>query len=82
VRTWEADQKSLFEPRDILETVLRHRGRAFALAHTHPGGDPTPSPEDVRTTEAIRAAGGALGLRFLDHVIVAGKKWGSVPVER
>jgi DNA repair protein RadC len=74
------DQRCLVDPRDVLTAALRHRGRAFALAHTHPGGDPAPSGEDVRTTEVVRTAAEAVGLRMLDHVIVAGGRWASVPL--
>jgi len=37
-----ADQ-TLFPVREIIVAVLRRDGRRFALAHNHPGGDPTPS---------------------------------------
>ena len=32
---------SLVPVREVLNAVLRHDGRAFALAHNHPGGDPS-----------------------------------------
>lgn len=75
------DRRCLFEPRDVIAAVLRHEGRALALAHTHPGGDPTPSAEDVRTSEVVGAAAEAVGRRLLDHV-VAGRRWASVPLPR
>ena len=61
--------------REILNAVLRHDGRAFALAHNHPSGDPTPSTSDVRSTGRVVEAADALGLRFLKHVIIAGTRW-------
>lgn len=61
--------------REILATVLRHDGVAFAVAHNHPGGDPTPTPADVSATRAVRDAAATVGLRFLDHVVVAGTEW-------
>lgn len=64
--------------RETLNAVLRHDGRAFALAHNHPSGDPTPGPEDRRVTRALEAAAGIVGLRFLGHVVVAGDEWRSV----
>lgn len=67
-----------FSTRDILATVLRHDGAGFALAHNHPSGDPAPSDIDVETTEAVRTAAETLGLRFLDHVIVAENRWRSI----
>ena len=67
--------RSAFPVREILNCVLRHDGRAFAVAHNHPSGDPTPSEADVLATRALTAAARVVGLRFLDHVVVAGERW-------
>ena len=64
--------------REVLQAVLRYDGRAFALAHNHPSGDPTPSIHDREATGAVLRAADAVGLRFLDHVVVAGSSWRSV----
>ena len=64
--------------RDVVQAVLRYDGRAFALAHNHPSGDPTPSAKDREATEAVGRAADAVGLRFLDHVVVAATSWRSV----
>ncbi|WP_245535332.1 JAB domain-containing protein [Segniliparus rotundus] len=63
--------------REILATVLRHDGVAFALAHNHPSGDPTPSAADRALTDMLHNAAWATGLRFLDHIVVAGERWRS-----
>ena len=67
--------RSALPVREILNCVLRHDGRAFAVAHNHPSGDPTPSEADVLATRALVAAARVVGLRFLDHVVVAGDRW-------
>lgn len=64
--------------REVLHAALRYDGRAFALAHNHPSGDPTPSVQDREATEAVGRAADAVGLRFLDHVVVAGTSWRAV----
>jgi DNA repair protein RadC len=64
--------------REVLQAVLRYDGRAFALAHNHPSGDPTPSVHDREATAAVGQAADAVGLRFLDHVVIAGSSWRSV----
>jgi DNA repair protein RadC len=64
--------------REVLNAVLRNDGRAFAVAHNHPSGDTTPGAEDLRATGELRTAARAVGLRFLDHVVVAGDDWRSV----
>lgn len=44
------------------------------VAHNHPSGDPTPSKQDITTTQQLIAAGQILGVTLLDHVIVAGRR--------
>jgi DNA repair protein RadC len=69
--------------REVLNAVLRHDGRAFAVAHNHPSGDPEPSLADRRATTALMDAARTVGLRFLDHVVVAGDTSASVtPIRR
>lgn len=75
-----AIDRSLVPVREILNAVLRHDGRAFAIAHNHPSGDPSPSAADRRATEEVKQAAGVVGLRFLGHVVVARGKWGAVPI--
>ena len=67
--------RSLVPVREILNAVLRHDGRAFALAHNHPSGDPEPSDADRRATDDVKVAAKVAGLRFLGHVVVTGKRW-------
>lgn len=62
--------RCLILARDVLSTVLRNDGVAFAVAHNHSSGDPTPSAEDFRNTQALKKAADAVGLRFLDHLVV------------
>lgn len=71
--------KALVSTREVLQAVLRHDGRAFALAHNHPGGSAEPSVADVEVTAAIAAAARAVEVRFLGHMIVAGDEWREVP---
>ncbi len=63
--------------REVLNAVLRHDGRAFAVAHNHPSGDAQPSLADRLATGELMAAARTVGLRFLDHVVVAGEEWAS-----
>ncbi|MCA1703233.1 MAG: DNA repair protein RadC [Actinobacteria bacterium] len=67
--------RSLLPVREVLVTVLRRDGQAFGLAHNHPSGDPTPSTTDTTSTARVVEAAHALGLRFLEHVIIAGTRW-------
>jgi DNA repair protein RadC len=77
-----AIDRALLPVREILNAVLRHDGRAFAVAHNHPSGDPTPGTEDVRATETLRTAARVVGLRFLDHVVVCPNAWHAINERR
>jgi DNA repair protein RadC len=62
---------SLVHPREVFQPAVRDSAAAVILVHNHPSGDPTPSPEDVQLTERLVEAGRILGIRVLDHVVVA-----------
>jgi DNA repair protein RadC len=51
--------------------VTRPRASGLILAHNHPSGDSEPSRQDHDVTRAIGAACRAVGIRFLDHVVVS-----------
>lgn len=38
------------------------------LAHNHPSGDPTPSPDDIALTQRLVDAGRVIGVDVLDHI--------------
>ncbi len=62
---------SLVHPREVFRPALREAAAALILVHNHPSGDPTPSSEDREVTSRLAKAGEILGVRVLDHVIVA-----------
>lgn len=57
-------------PREVMRRALEVNASAMILAHNHPSGDPTPSPQDISMTKEIITAGKALGLSVWDHMIV------------
>ena len=71
---------SLVHPREVFAPALEARAAAVILAHNHPSGDPSPSPEDHRVTETLAEAGAILGIRVLDHVVIGDPGWRSVSV--
>ena len=73
---------SLVPVREVLSLALRHDAVAIALAHNHPSGSVDPSQEDSAVTQRIRRGADEVGMRFLDHVIVAGDQWCSVTASR
>jgi DNA repair protein RadC len=55
---------------EIFREAIRHNSTALIIAHNHPSGDPTPSPEDVRITRQIVEAGNLLSIEVLDHLVI------------
>jgi DNA repair protein RadC len=59
------------DPREVFRAAVVERGAGVILVHNHPSGDPTPSLEDRTLTRRLCRAGDVLGIRLLDHVVVA-----------
>ena len=62
-------------PREVYAGALADRASSIIVAHNHPSGDPTPSGQDIAATEQLVKAGEILGIRLIDHVIVAGEEY-------
>jgi len=62
-------------PREVLAMALKHKAAGVVLVHNHPGGDPRPSSEDMETTRRIARLATEMGLRLLDHLVVAEDAW-------
>ncbi len=64
------DQAPVF-PREIARYALIKQASGIILAHNHPGGDPNPSLKDRELTQRVKQVCVDLGIRVLDHIIVA-----------
>ena len=63
-------QMSVVHPRETFREAISAGAAALIVAHNHPSGDPTPSPEDLDLTRRLVEAGRLLGIPVLDHLIV------------
>jgi len=62
--------------RDLFRTALMCGAGKVVVAHNHPSGDPSPSPQDIILTRRLMAAGEIIGLDVLDHIIIgAGERF-------
>lgn len=57
-------------PREVFGPAIRRGAAAVVVAHNHPSGDPTPSPQDIDVTRRLIRASEIIGIRLVDHVIV------------
>ena len=61
---------SLVSIRDILIASLKASAVSIILIHNHPSGDPTPSSQDIKVTEAVSEGCRRIGIKLLDHIII------------
>jgi len=57
-------------PREIAKAALLYDACSVILAHNHPGGSLSPSPEDIAVTRIITEALNTLKIQMMDHIIV------------
>lgn len=55
---------------DVLRLPLMDGATAFAVAHNHPSGSPTPSQADEHLTTSLRKAAEAVNVDLFDHIVV------------
>ena len=62
----------------MLRAAVIESAPSIIIAHNHPSGDPTPSPEDVSITRDLVEGGKLLGIDLLDHIVIGGDRWVSL----
>lgn len=63
---------------ELFRAAIKANAAAFIVAHNHPSGDPSPSPEDVNVTRQLVAAGKLLDLEVLDHIVIGHQRFVSL----
>jgi len=69
---------SVIRVAELFREAIRLNCVALIVAHNHPSGDPTPSPEDVEVTRQLVAAGNLLDIEVLDHLIIGQQRFVSL----
>lgn len=67
---------------EVFREPIRRTSAAIIVAHNHPSGDASASPEDVAVTRQIVQAGKLLGIDLLDHLIIGQGRWVSLREQR
>lgn len=65
---------SVVHPRECFRPAIAAQANSIILVHNHPSGDPEPSSEDINLTRRLMSAGDIIGIKVLDHVIIAGNR--------
>jgi DNA repair protein RadC len=63
--------RCLVDPREVLAPAVTARATFLVLVHNHPSGNPVPSETDFAVTQRLVDAAAVLGMRVLDHLVVA-----------
>ena len=61
---------SLVNTAGIFTRLLLCGATHFIIAHNHPSGNVSPSPEDEKVTENIQKISEMMGIVFYDHIII------------
>lgn len=64
---------SLVHPREVFKAAILSNAHSILVAHNHPSGNPTPSPEDLETTATLIKASKIMGIQLLDHLVIGDK---------
>jgi len=71
-------EKAVISTRQVFRTAVMKGVSTIIVAHNHPGGDLTPSPEDIKLTRLLIDGGKLLDLQVLDHIIVTAEGYYSL----
>jgi DNA repair protein RadC len=63
---------------EVFKPAVRFNAAGIVVSHSHPSGDPAPSPEDIAVTQVLYNAGKLLQVDVLDHIIVGRDCWRSL----
>ena len=69
---------SLVRIAEVFRGAVRRNCAALIVAHNHPSGDPSPSPEDVALTRRLIEAGKLLEIDVLDHLVIGQNRYVSL----
>ena len=69
---------SVIRVAELFRAALKENAAAIIVAHNHPSGDPSPSPEDIYVTKQIVKAGEIIDIEVLDHIIIGHQRYVSL----
>jgi DNA repair protein RadC len=68
----------LLRAAEVFRPAILRNCPGLILCHNHPSGDPTPSPEDIKATKQLVAAGRILDIELVDHIIIGHQRFVSL----
>lgn len=68
---------ALVHPREVFRGAIAEGASRIILAHNHPTGDVTPSPEDLTLRRRVQEAGTLLGIPVEDFIVISATSYWS-----
>ena len=62
---------AMINPREAFKAIILSNAAAFICIHNHPSGNCEPSQADIAVTERMVRCGELMGIKMLDHIIIA-----------
>lgn len=63
---------------ELFREAVRQNAASIIVAHNHPSGDPSPSPDDVAVTKLMVEAGRLLDIPVNDHLVIGQQRFVSL----
>ena len=57
-------------PREVLKNAISRHAASIIIAHNHPSGALTPSPQDIKLTKTLHFICSCTQIQLLDHIII------------
>ena len=61
---------SVVRPAEVLRAAVVAAVPHIIVAHNHPSGDASPSPDDIKVAKELAEAAELLGVELLDHIVI------------
>lgn len=69
---------SMIRVGELFREAIKQSAASIIVAHNHPSGDPSPSPEDVAVTRLMVEAGRLLDIPVHDHLVIGQNRFVSL----
>lgn len=69
---------SMIRVGELFREAIKQNAASIIVAHNHPSGDPSPSPDDVAVTRMMVEAGKLLDISVHDHIVIGQNRFVSL----
>src|SRR3990172_4408405 len=69
---------SMIRVGELFREAVKQSAASIIVAHNHPSGDPSPSPDDVAVTRMMVEAGRLLDIPVHDHIVIGQNRFVSL----